>query len=103
MDSSRRSERQQFKSITVLRHTVFLGSKPKENGVLGLPGSPNATCERRWVGRFWTVTHEVLGNPEVGSRVNATASDPEFAGETTSVAMSILDFAGKLIPYEPVR
>src|SRR6267143_2249377 len=75
MDSSRRSERQQFKSITVLRHTVFLGSKPKENGVLGLPGSPNATCERRWVGRFWTVTHEVLGNPEVGSRVNATACD----------------------------
>src|SRR6266581_3599770 len=27
MDSSRRSEPQQFRSITVLRHTVFLGSK----------------------------------------------------------------------------
>jgi hypothetical protein len=36
MDSSRRSEPQQFKSITVLRHPVFLGSKPQENGVLGL-------------------------------------------------------------------
>src|ERR1700730_13497811 len=36
MDSSRRSEPQQLKSIPVLRHPVFLGSKPQENGVLGL-------------------------------------------------------------------
>jgi hypothetical protein len=35
MDSSRRSEPQQFKSITVLRRPVFVGSKPKENGDLG--------------------------------------------------------------------
>src|SRR6202165_4245867 len=62
MDSSCRSEPQQFKSITVLRHPVFLGSKPKENGVFGAPaGSPNAICERRWGARFWRVTHEVLG------------------------------------------
>jgi hypothetical protein len=53
--------------------------------------------------RFKQIWPVIFSNPEVGSSVNATASDPEFAGETTSVAMSILDFAGKLIPYEPVR
>src|ERR1700730_17547048 len=51
MDSSRRSEPQQFKSITVLRRPVFVGSKPKENGVLAPAGSPSATCARRWAAK----------------------------------------------------
>src|SRR5439155_14344662 len=51
MDSSRRSVSREFKSITVLRHPVFLGSKPKENGVLGLrrarPRQQKATFRER--------------------------------------------------------
>src|ERR1700676_553765 len=98
MDSSRRSEAQQFKSITVLRHPVFLGSKPQENGVLGLRRAcptrlanedgravleSNARGFGRMVGKpyFWDYFTFARDPPETGAVCSDRGSHCEDSAE----------------------
>src|SRR6267154_1112722 len=54
MDSSCRSQAQQFKSITVVRHPISWLQTEGERRLVAPAGPPNATCEPRWAARIWS-------------------------------------------------